>query len=197
MRVIAGRAGGVRLISPKRGVRPTMDRVKAAIFSSLGDLVIGARVLDLFAGSGALGIEALSRGADSAVFVEEDQQSTAAIKQNLAKTKLVGSVRRQNVFKFLKNAGAGKEFRIVFADPPYDKMKSGESFTSKLLSDEMLPRLLEVNGVFVMEKRPGEAVSTLELWQVDRQRTYGTTEVLFLSATRSETYRHYPSSAIQ
>src|SRR5215467_5396176 len=104
MRVIAGSARGIPLKTPDHEARPTMDRVREAIFSSLGDLVIGARVLDLFAGSGALGIEALSRGADSAVFVEEDQQSTAAIKQNLAKTKLVGSVRRQNVFKFLKNA---------------------------------------------------------------------------------------------
>ena len=70
MRVIAGSAGGVRLAVPKRGVRPTMDRVKAAIFSSLGDAIVGARVLDLFAGTGALGIEALSRGASSAVFVD-------------------------------------------------------------------------------------------------------------------------------
>jgi len=74
MRVVAGSAGGVRLAVPKRGVRPTMDRVKAAIFSSLGDAIVGARVLDLFAGTGALGIEALSRGASSAVFVEESRQ---------------------------------------------------------------------------------------------------------------------------
>ena len=197
MRVIAGRAGGVQLISPKRGVRPTMDRVKAAIFSSLGELVIGARVLDLFAGTGALGIEALSRGADSAVFVEEDQQSTAVIKRNLAKTNLVGSVRQQDVFKFLKNAGLGEKFRIVFADPPYDKMKSGESFTDKLLSDEMLLRLVEMNGVFVMEKRPSEEVPTMELWRVDRRKTYGATEVLFLSPIRSKPGWHYPKSGIQ
>jgi len=197
MRVIAGRAGGVRLISPKRSVRPTMDRVKAAIFSSLGELVVGARVLDLFAGTGALGIEALSRGADSAVFVEEDQQSTAVIKQNLAKTKLFGSVRQQDVFKFLKTAGASEKFQIVFADPPYDKMKSGDSFTSKLLSDEMLPRLLEMNGLFVMEKRPREEVPTMELWRVDRQKSYGATEVLFLSAIPFEPGRHNPKSALQ
>ena len=102
MRVIAGRAGGVRLVSPKNGVRPTMDRVKAAIFSSLGELVIGARVLDLFAGTGALGIEALSRGADSALFVEEDRQSITAIEKNLAKTGFAGRVRQQDVFKFLR-----------------------------------------------------------------------------------------------
>src|SRR5947209_18081255 len=94
MRVIAGSAGGIRLAVPKRGVRPTMDRVKAAIFSSLGDAVIGARVLDLFAGSGGLGIEALSRGASSAVFVENDRQSAKAIDANLAKTKLRSEERR-------------------------------------------------------------------------------------------------------
>ncbi|MEY2555620.1 MAG: rRNA (guanine966-N2)-methyltransferase, partial [Verrucomicrobiota bacterium] len=93
MRVIAGRAGGIRLMSPKNGVRPTMDRVKAAIFSSLGELLIDARVLDLFAGTGALGIEALSRGANSALFIEADRQSILAVEKNLHKTKLAGRVR--------------------------------------------------------------------------------------------------------
>ena len=153
MRVIAGRAGGVRLVSPKAGVRPTMDRVKAAIFSSLGEMVIGARVLDLFAGTGALGIEALSRGAESAIFVEEDRQSIAAIEKNLAKTGFEGRIRQQDVFSFLKNAGSEK-FRIVFADPPYEKMKSGEQFTQKLLDNEDLPNLVEPRGIFVLEKRP-------------------------------------------
>src|SRR5436853_2614033 len=130
MRVIAGRAGGVRLVSPKNGVRPTMDRVKAAIFSSLGELVIGARILDLFAGTGALGIEALSRGAASAVFVEADRHSIETIDTNLRKANLTGSVRQRDVFSFLKTAATSSEkFRVIFADPPYDKTKSGESFT--------------------------------------------------------------------
>src|SRR2546427_13246241 len=115
MRVIAGSAGGIRLAVPKRGVRPTMDRVKAAIFSSLGDAVAGARVLDLFAGSGALGIEALSRGASSAMFVEEDRQSTEMIERNLAKTKLKGRVRQQNVFDFLRRGPDAERVQIIFA----------------------------------------------------------------------------------
>ena len=185
MRVIAGRAGGVRLMSPKNGVRPTMDRVKAAIFSSLGEIVIGARVLDLFAGTGALGIEALSRGANSALFVEEDRQSIVTIEKNLGKTQLAGRVRQQDVFGFLKNAGpAAEKFQIVFADPPYNKMKSGESFTEKLLANETLPRLLERDGVFVLEKRPSEDVPSTKLWRMTRQKTYGATEVLFLSPIR-------------
>src|ERR1700704_2684176 len=125
MRVIAGSAGGIRLAVPKRGVRPTMDRVKGAIFSSLGDQVIGARVLDLFAGSGALGIEALSRGAASALFIDEDRQSIAAIETNLAKAKLVGKTRQQDVFEFLKRTCGDNKIEIVFADPPYEKTKSG------------------------------------------------------------------------
>ena len=160
MRVIAGSAGGLRLAAPKRGVRPTMDRVKAAIFSSLGDTVIGARVLDLFAGSGALGIEALSRGAASVLFVEGDRQSIAAIKENLAKVNLTGRIRQENVFDFLRRS-AGMEN-----------------------SNEVLPQLLDSDGVFVLEKRPSELIPATNLWDVVRARKYGATEVLFLSAIR-------------
>src|SRR5260370_13152677 len=181
MSMIARRGGGVPPVSPKNGVRPTVDRVKEAILSSLGEMVTGARVLDLLAGTGALGIEALSRGAATAIFVEEDRQSIAAIEKNLAKTQLAGRVRQQDVFSFLKNAAAEK-FQIVFADPPYDKMKSGESFTEKLLDNKTLPRLLEPHGVFVLEKRPSEELPPTKLWQVSRRKTYGATEVLFLSA---------------
>src|SRR5437762_2544255 len=103
MRVIAGSAGGIGLAVPKRGVRPTMDRVKASIFSSLGDALVEARVLDLFAGSGALGIEALSRGASSVVFVEQEGQSVEIIERNLAKTKLKGRIQQQDAFDFLRH----------------------------------------------------------------------------------------------
>jgi 16S rRNA (guanine966-N2)-methyltransferase len=181
MRVIAGRAGGVRLVSPKTGVRPTMDRVKAAIFSSLGESVIDALVLDLFAGTGALGIEAISRGAESVIFVEEHRQSIAAIQKNLEKTGFKGRIRQQDVFSYLKSAIAEK-FRIIFADPPYEKMKSGGTFTEKLLSNEALPGLLEPDGVFVLEKRPSENLPETPLWELRRQKSYGATEVLFLSA---------------
>jgi len=191
MRVIAGSAGGVRLAVPRSGVRPTMDRVKAAIFSSLGDAIIDAPILDLFAGSGALGIEALSRGASFALFVDEDRQSVETIEKNLAKTKLKGRVRREEVFEFLRRSSGPETFHIIFADPPYENTKSGERFTEKLLKNEKLAQLLELNGVFVLEKRPAEKVSETELWRVVRRRKYGATEVLFLSAVRN------PESAIQ
>jgi len=191
MRVIAGSAGGIRLAVPKRGVRPTMDRVKAAIFSILGDAVIDARVLDLFAGSGALGIEALSRGASSVVFVEEDPRSVDIIEGNLAKTKLAGRVRQQDAFDFLRHSSTAETFQIIFADPPYEKTKHGERYTEKLLTNEALPRLLESSGVFVLEKRPNETLPKMKFWRMIRQRTYGATDVLFLSAIR------HPQSASQ
>jgi 16S rRNA (guanine966-N2)-methyltransferase len=184
MRVIAGSAGGIRLAVPKRGVRPTMDRVKGAIFSSLGDAIAGAGVLDLFAGSGALGIEALSRGASSAVFVEKDQQSVEIIERNLAKAKLKGRVRQQDVFDFLRHASGAETFHIVFADPPYEKTKYGESYTAKLLTNDALSRLLDPSSVFVLEKRPNEILPEMKLWRIIREKTYGATEVLFLSAIK-------------
>jgi len=181
MRVIAGSAGGVRLAVPKRGVRPTMDRVKAAIFSSLGEAIIGARVLDLFAGSGALGIEALSRGA---AFVEDDRQSAEAIEKNLAKTNLKGSVRHQDAFDFLRETSNAEKFQIIFADPPYERVRD-ESHTEKLLNNASLPKLLEPNGIFVLEKRPADTLAQTKLWRVIRQKTYGATEVLFLEPIRN------------
>ena len=118
MRVIAGISGGIRLVVPKTDVRPTMDRVKAAIFSSLGARIIGARVLDLFAGTGALGIEALSRGAESVMFVETDLHAIRAIERNLAQTGLTGRIRRQDVFDFLNHASTAEPHDLIFADPP-------------------------------------------------------------------------------
>src|SRR3954466_1057719 len=142
MRVIAGTAGGLQLDVPKTAVRPTMDRVKAAIFSSLADRIIGARVLDLFAGTGALGIEALSRGAGSALFVEQDLAAVQAIEQNFIRTKLRGRVTRQEVFAFLERARPVDTFDIIFADPPYEKSKTGGEFTRLLLNNRRLHDLL-------------------------------------------------------
>jgi|SRR5215510_10275590 len=181
MRVIAGSAGGVRLEVPRRGVRPTMDLVKAAIFSSLGEAIVRARVLDLFAGSGALGIEALSRGASSVIFVEDDRESVEAIGRNLAKTKLKARIQRQDVFDFLRQRSITEKFEIIFADPPYEKAEHGESCTEKLMRNELLPQLLELRGIFVLEKSPGEALPKMQFWRVLRDKKYGATEVLFLS----------------
>jgi 16S rRNA (guanine966-N2)-methyltransferase len=119
MRVIAGQYGGRRLQAPPGdATRPTSDRVREALFSVLAARVDGARVLDLFAGSGALGIEALSRGAGSAVFVERDAKAVAAIERNLAAVGVEETVVRQDVERFLARADGA--FDLVFCDPPYD-----------------------------------------------------------------------------
>ncbi len=181
MRVIAGSAGGIRLAVPERGVRPTMDRVKAAIFSSLGDAVLGTRVLDLFAGSGA--------GASSVVFVEGDRQSAEIIENNLAKTKLKGRVRQQDVFDFLRHTSRAEMFDVIFADPPYEKTEAGERFTERLLANEALSQLMNADGIFVLEKQPAEALPEMKLWRLLRQKRYGATEVLFLSQSGARTHR--------
>ena len=182
MRVIAGSAGGLQLKVPRSGVRPTMDRVKAAIFSSLSERVIGARVLDLFAGSGGLGIEALSRGAISAVFVESNRNAARAIERNLEIAGVSGRVQMRDVFDFLKcQTGT---FDIIFADPPYEAGPGAKAYTDLLLNDLRLPLLLEANGVFVLEKRPGERLPPHPHWKITRARRYGATEVIFAEHQR-------------
>lgn len=187
MRVIAGSAGGIQLSVPETTVRPTMDRVKAAIFSSLGERILGARVLDLFAGTGALGIEALSRGAASALFVEGNRAAVRAIEQNFIRTKLRGLVRSQEVFAFLEAPRPDKQFDVIFADPPYEKTKAGGEFTRLLLENRNLAALLQPAGIFVLEKRPGEQLFSPEFWQITRAKTYGATEVLFLEHATAAT----------
>jgi 16S rRNA (guanine966-N2)-methyltransferase len=182
MRVIAGTSGGIQLVVPKTNIRPTMDRVKAAIFSSLGARVIGARVLDLFAGTGALGIEALSRGAASVMFVENDRYAVSAIEHNLARTGLSGRIRKQDVFDFLSHASTAERHELIFADPPYDKSKLGDAFTKLLLRNDRLPERLTRDGIFVLEKRPAERLPTTDFWEVVRRKTYGATETIFFRA---------------
>ncbi len=155
----------------------------------MADKIIGEKILDLFAGSGALGIEALSRGAASVLFVEEDRQSIAAIEKNLAKTNLLGRVRPQEVFEFLRRSPLTETFGIIFADPPYEKTKTGKHFTKKILGNERLAQLLQPDGVFVLEKHPGERLPETELWNVVRAKTYGATEVLFLRRALSSSLR--------
>lgn len=150
MRIIAGRFKGIRIPSPRKGkVRPTTDRVREALFSVLGSAVDGANVLELFAGTGAFGFEALSRGASSVVFVDHDRDIVRTLG---ATAKALGVEAQTQVLCFpaakavkrLRQAGA--KFGIVFLDPPY-----GEQMAPKLLADPDLPGLLESQGLLVVE----------------------------------------------
>jgi 16S rRNA (guanine966-N2)-methyltransferase len=180
MRVVAGSAGGIPLQVPRNDIRPTMDRVKAAIFSSLGGKTVNARVLDLFAGCGALGIEALSRGCASAAFVESNPQAVESIERNLVKTKLEGAIHEMDVFRFLDRVSAPRSYDVIFADPPYAKKKGGRDFTSELLHSEHLRAALAEDGIFVLEKMPGSKMDTSAGWECVRSKKYGSTEVVFL-----------------
>jgi 16S rRNA (guanine966-N2)-methyltransferase len=122
MRIVAGRFGGRSLVAPRgAATRPTSDRVREALFSILGPgRVEGARVLDLFAGSGALGIEALSRGAAEAVLVDSSAAAVAAIRRNLSALGVEAEVRRQDALAYLRSASRdARQYDLVFLDPPY------------------------------------------------------------------------------
>ena len=120
MRIVAGAYGGRRLTTPRgTGTRPTSDRVREALFSMLGSIE-GDRVLDLFAGSGALGLEALSRGAAEATFVDSAPAAIRAVRANLTVLRAEAQVRRADARAFLRNArAAGRQYDLVLLDPPY------------------------------------------------------------------------------
>jgi 16S rRNA (guanine966-N2)-methyltransferase len=165
MRVVAGEFKGRTLHAPRgSSIRPTSDKVRGAVFNVLGE-VEGLRVLDLFAGTGALGIEALSRGASEATFVDTD---TAAVERNLATVGGVGAVRRRDALRWLGQAEG--RFDLVFADPPYSSAPSlGERLT------ELLPAVLSQNARIVTES---DKRAPLELgFPLEFERDYGDTRI--------------------
>jgi 16S rRNA (guanine966-N2)-methyltransferase len=170
VRVIAGSHGGRTLKAPPgAATRPTSDRVREALFSILGTQVQDSRVLDLFAGSGALGIEALSRGARNATFVDDAQQAIRAVKANLEALQITAEVHRQDAVKFLVAARTrGAQYDLMLLDPPY---KQAERLARPL--SEALPAVLAPGGVVVAES-DRRAPLALEL-PLNDERRYGDT----------------------
>src|SRR5215210_5391293 len=170
MRVVAGRWGGRRLASPRgAATRPTSDRVREALFSILGARVAGARVLDLFAGSGALGIEALSRGAAEATFVDSAPAAVRAIRGNLDALGARAEVRRGDALRFLRAAPAqARQYDLVLLDPPY---RLAAPLGREL--SEALPAAL-VHGALVVSESDRRAPLSLQLPLSDERR-YGDT----------------------
>ena len=177
LRVISGSAGGLHLKSPKRhALRPTQDRIRQVIFSSLAELVPGARVLDLFAGTGSFGIEALSRGALAATFVEQDKEAAQCIRDNLAHCHLQGDVRHADVSTYLAKPPA-QRFDLIFADPPYNKAVG--PLDDNPLLDQLIPFLAR-DGLFIWEHYAGQRLQNAGSWEITRHRNYGETGLTFL-----------------
>ena len=172
VRIIAGSRRGHTIQAPKGlDTRPTSDRVRESVFNIVAPWVEGARVLDLYAGSGAMGLEALSRGADRAVFVESDPEAVRAIERNLDKLGLTGArvVRGDAVTGLGQEAGAGRKYDLVLADPPY-------TMTDYQPLSRYLSGVLADDGLLVLEtsaktepELPGLAIRT--------SRKYGSTRV--------------------
>src|SRR5664279_4814476 len=192
MRITGGKAAR-RILKVPRGlaVRPTPDLVKQAVFNSLGGRVVGARVLELFAGTGALSLECLSRGATSAVCVEKSSRHAETLRQNF---QLAGfppetlQVRVQDVFVALAQlAAASERFGLVLADPPYGKKNIGRrstSFAQQLLDEVNLPRLLEPGGLLVLGHTKRDTLSVPEFWREQKLLKHGDSVMRFLAAAR-------------
>lgn len=184
MRIIAGTAKGRVLKAPAAITRPTMDRVRAAIFSILGERVPDARVLDLFAGTGAMGIEALSRGAAAVTFVDQDKKSAEIIRQNLALTKLNGIIKQTDAFSFLQHQQ--EKFDLIFADPPYAHKgvlvelckKSNVDWISKLVATPELLKAMNEDALRILECEKTKELAEIPKLEKIIDRTYGITRIM-------------------
>ncbi|HEY1660921.1 MAG TPA: 16S rRNA (guanine(966)-N(2))-methyltransferase RsmD [Verrucomicrobiae bacterium] len=185
MRITGGNAARRILKVPKGlDVRPTPDLVKQAIFNSLGARVEGARVLELFAGSGALSLECLSRGASSALCIEKSHKHAAFIQQNaMAISGANLHVRTQDVFTALAQlAQNGETFDLILADPPYGEKNVGrrsESFAQQLLDDKNLPKLLVPGGRFVLGHTKRDTLELVAPWREAKMLKHGDTLMRF------------------
>jgi 16S rRNA (guanine966-N2)-methyltransferase len=171
MRITGGNAARRILKTPKGlAVRPTPDLVKQAVFNSLGARVAGARVLELFAGTGALSLDCLSRGAASAICIEKSSKHAEFIRANARTAGLDPAleVRVQNVFTVLAQfAENGRQFDLILADPPYGEKNIGRrstSFAQQLLDDPYLPKLLAPGGRFVLGHTKRDALDIVVPW---------------------------------
>ena len=186
-RVIAGSARGIRLVAPGPGTRPLGDRAKQTCFAILEPDLPGAAFLDLFAGSGAAGIEALSRGAARAVFVERDRAALKAIEDNLRRTHLDGEravIIRADAPGWLATDGpAAGPFEIAFVDPPYDDPAALHAALRRLGDPAAAGLLLAAGGRVVAKHAPRDTPpATVGLLASERERRFGATILTFYRA---------------
>lgn len=182
MRVVAGSAKGRKLKAPKTpGTRPVMDRVKTALFDILAPRIVGTRFLDLFAGTGSIGIEALSRGADAATFIELGPEALKCVRDNLAATGLTthAEVLRSDAFGFLQSArAAGRRYDMIYVAPPQYQGLAGRAVAQL----DAAP-LTEPGGLIIAQIDPREhddlAALALRRLRVSDERRYGSTLLVF------------------
>lgn len=187
MRITGGKAAR-RILKVPKGfeVRPTPDLVKQAVFNSLGARVVGARVLELFAGSGALSLDCLSRGAASALCVEKSHKHAEFIRSNAeaAGFKSNLEVRTQDVFTMIHQlAESGRRFDLILADPPYGEKNVGRrstSFAQQLLDDPNLPKLLAPGGRFILGHTKRDTLELVPPWREVKQLKHGDSLMRFL-----------------
>ena len=186
MRITGGKAAR-RILKVPKGleVRPTPDLVKQAVFNSLGARVSGARVLELFAGSGALSLECLSRGAASALCIEKSHRHAEFIRQNaiLADFEEILETRTQDVFSAVHQlAESGRQFDLILADPPYGEKnvnRRSTSYAQLLLDDRHLPRVLAPGGRFVLGHTKRDTLEIVQPWREAKMLRHGDSVMRF------------------
>jgi 16S rRNA (guanine966-N2)-methyltransferase len=189
MRITGGTASGRILKVPKGlDVRPTPDLVKQALFNSLGERIVGASVLELFAGTGALSLDCLSRGAARALVVEKSSRHAQFIKENLKAAGLAAEsleVRVQDVFTALGQlAAAGRRFDLVVADPPYGEKNPGrrsQSLAQRLLDDAELPKVLAAGGLLILGHARRDTLEIPGGWKEIKALKHGDSMMRFLA----------------
>lgn len=182
IRITAGKWRGRLLKVPRGEIRPAQDRVRLAVFSSLADRVPNARTLDLFAGTGAYGLEALSRGAASASWVENDRRVLAVLRENVANLCGPGgdtAVVCADALRFLERGGGNAPYDLIFADPPYDQCGD---WLKKILSVLNSRSILKSSGLLVVEQSVHTPAVTREGWQSIKRRVYGETQIDYIAA---------------
>ena len=187
MRITGGNSARRILKVPKGlDVRPTPDLVKQAVFNSLGERVVGAKVLELFAGSGALSLECLSRGAASVMCVEKSHRHAEFIRSNAVAAGYgeILETRTQDVFPVMRQlAESGRQFDLILADPPYGEKnvnRRSESFAQQLLDDPHLPKLLAPGGRLVLGHTKRDTLEFVAPWTEVKTLKHGDTLMRFL-----------------
>lgn len=186
MRIITGKARGLKLETPKNyDVRPTTDRVKESLFNIIGSRIIDTKILDLFAGTGNLGLEAWSRRASEIIFVDNSKESLKIIKKNIEKAKAKDDVKIMNTdfsnaIEML--AKQNEKFDFVFSDPPYNK-----DILIKVMDKIDKNEILNIGGYLIIERSKQEELTLIpENFELVREVRYGATYICFLRWQKAE-----------